>query len=117
MAPDSSNSPVSPPSRAPIRAIAGLLLNVIVLPGLGTLVSGDPKFRRTGWIQMGLSIIVVPFIAIAATLAWAPPGLDPAELRGILSKVMIVLGVWSALISVWILFRTWKADRDPAPKT
>jgi hypothetical protein len=63
-----------PPTRAraagheaaaePGRAIAGLVLNVVVWPGLGSLVAG----RREGWVQGFLSLVgllLIPTVIFA----------------------------------------------------
>ena len=42
-------------------AIAALLLNILILPGIGTLVGGRTK---TGVIQLVISIISLPLILV-----------------------------------------------------
>lgn len=41
-------------------AIVGLILNIIILPGLGTLIGGGAKRKKEGWWQ--LIVTVVAFI-------------------------------------------------------
>ena len=64
-------------------AIAGLILNIIVLPGLGTIVAGKTK---TGVIQLVLFIIGIPLALI---------------LIGI--PLMIAMWIWALVSSIQII--------------
>jgi len=43
-------------------AIVGLILNIVILPGLGTLIGGGEKYRTSGIWQLVLTIIGIPLI-------------------------------------------------------
>lgn len=101
----------TPPSTAPARAIAGLLVNLIVLPGLGTLISGDRAYRKIGWLQLALGALLVPSIALLTNTGWSPAGMSSGAVREVLGQFMIALAVWSGLTSALIIWRAWKADR------
>jgi TM2 domain-containing membrane protein YozV len=51
-------------------AIVGLILNILILPGLGTIVAGDTK---TGVIQLVLFLVSIPlmFVLIGIPMAFA----------------------------------------------
>lgn len=87
-------------SPQPSRAVAGLLINLIVMPGLGTLVSGDLKRRKIGWVQLGLAIILVPALALVTTTT-----------RTVLANSMMVLAFWSVLTSALTLWDAYQGDR------
>jgi hypothetical protein len=97
----------SPVSVAPARAIAGLLVNIIVLPGLGTLISGDLKRRRMGLIQLSLMMLIG--LAMLTSPAWAPT--DPEAVRGKLVYGVYALAIWATLTSVLIIREAWTNDR------
>lgn len=56
-------------------AIAGLLLNILVLPGLGSMIAG--KKQEGTWqlvlflVGLPLTIVIVGFALIAAAWIWA----------------------------------------------
>ena len=45
-------------------AIVGLILNIVILPGLGTLIGGGKSRQTTGIIQLVLSIISIPLMFV-----------------------------------------------------
>jgi hypothetical protein len=45
-------------------AIVGLVLNIIILPGLGTVIGGGEERRKTGIIQLVLAIISYPLMFV-----------------------------------------------------
>jgi len=61
-------------------AIAGLIINILILPGLGTVIGGDVKI---GIIQMIISIAAIPLIFII--IGW---------------PIMLAVKVWSIVSSV-----------------
>ncbi|MGK5083837.1 hypothetical protein WDW37_11090 [Bdellovibrionota bacterium FG-1] len=95
----------------PVRVIAGLLVNLIVLPGLGTLVGGDLQRRRVGWLQLGLCVILAPTVALITARGWAPFGVSTESVRTGMASMMMVLALWSASTSVFGIWDAWKADR------
>ena len=67
--------PTKPASGRQTRAVIGIVLNLIIMPGLGTIVGGD---TRTGLWQIFLVIVgavtaawLVGFILIFAAWVWA----------------------------------------------
>src|SRR3989344_3690961 len=62
----------SKPSSQRGLAIAGLIINILILPGLGTVIGGN---MRTGLIQLIVAIVSIP-------LMW------------IIIGIPIFLGVW-----------------------
>jgi len=56
----------------------GLILNILILPGLGTLIGGGQKYRTAGIWQLVVAIISIPlmfilvgFFTYAAMWIWA----------------------------------------------
>lgn len=66
---------------SPARAYAGLFLNILVLPGLGSLVAGE----RVGWSQASLALLAVVLLAAS---------------RGVVSPASI--GVLCVLLAIWV---------------
>ena len=58
-------TPSSSKKRSQGAAIAGLLLNVLVLPGVGTIVGGD---TRKGILQLVLFLVGIPLILVVVGL-------------------------------------------------
>ena len=74
-----------------VRATIGLFLNLLVLPGLGSIVSGE----RVGWIQTSLALLL-----ITLHLGTAGPG-QPGVL--VLAVPFAALWAWALLTSVRVL--------------
>ena len=53
--------------------IVGLILNILILPGLGTIIGGGEKRRNRGIIQLVLFLIGIPlaFVIIGGFLMFA----------------------------------------------
>ena len=102
---------IATPSTNPARAIAGLFVNLVVLPGLGTLISGNPKFRRLGWFQLSIGLVLVPSIAVLTQTGWTPGGMNSGMIREALGQFMIALAAWSGITSIMIIWQAWKQDR------
>ena len=77
------------PSRA--RAYAGLFLNILVLPGVGSLVAGE----RVGWIQVSLALLAVVLLA-GSSLSGG--GVGPAALG--VAAMLVAVWVWGIVTSV-----------------
>lgn len=45
-------------------AIVGLILNIAVFPGLGTVIGGGEKYKTTGILQLAISIVSIPLMFI-----------------------------------------------------
>ena len=53
-------------------AIVGLVLNVIILPGLGTLIGGGSKYRTQGIWQLIVAIVSIPLmLLVIGFFSWA----------------------------------------------
>jgi hypothetical protein len=79
------------------RAFVCLLLNVIVLPGLGTLLSGDDSRRGTGWLQLGLGLLLLP-LTVASVLGNSGffSFLNNDTARAWLANFVLILALWGA---------------------
>jgi hypothetical protein len=44
--------------------IVGLILNILILPGLGTIIGGGAKHRNTGITQLVLALVSLPLMLI-----------------------------------------------------
>ena len=50
------------------QGIAALLLNIFILPGLGTVIWGE---KKTGWFQLVLALVSIPLMLIlVGFLTW-----------------------------------------------
>jgi hypothetical protein len=96
---------------SPARAVICLLLNVVVFPGLGTLLSGDRDWRRTGFLQLGFGAGLVPTTVLIGTGAITLQGSDPNVVQAWLSNFMMVLILWNVISSVQIIRGAWKKAR------
>jgi TM2 domain-containing membrane protein YozV len=45
-------------------AIVGLILNILILPGLGTLIGGGPSLKKTGIIQLVVALVSIPLMLV-----------------------------------------------------
>lgn len=68
--------------------IATILLNVLILPGLGTLIASieDKKYQKTGILQLVLFLIGIP-------LAFVIIGIP----------LMIAMWIWALVTSIEVL--------------
>ena len=78
-------------------AIAGLILNILVLPGLGTLIGGETK---KGVWQMVLALTIIPIILLALlSLSLGSVGAFAVVLVvGIILWIPLVIAMW-----IWAL--------------
>jgi hypothetical protein len=95
----------------PARAVVCLLLNLIVFPGLGTLISGDRTRRRTGFLQLGFGAGLIPFMILVGIGAMKVGGTDPEVAKAWLSNFMMVLVVWNVVTGAQIFRDSWKRAR------
>jgi len=70
--------------------IVGLILNIIILPGLGTLVSGRKEYRTAGVWQLVMSVVgyVLIFTLIGAIIGG--PLLLAAWIWGLIIGIKLV---------------------------
>jgi hypothetical protein len=85
------------------RAVVCLLLNVIVFPGLGTLLSGEPQRRKTGFVQLGLGALLIPFMVLAGIGTLSIAGMDPDMVKAWIANFMLILVGWNLLTGVRII--------------
>ena len=52
------------PAKDKTMAIVGLVLNILIIPGLGTLIAGGPELKKTGIWQLVLAIVSVPLMFV-----------------------------------------------------
>lgn len=105
-----------PPTRT--RAIVSLLLNVIVFPGLGTLTSGDRKRKRTGVLQLGLGIMLIPLLVLTSLGGVLLGGFSPDTVKAWIGNFMMLLVVWNIVTGVQMFRDAWKRAKNPAaPRT
>ena len=68
VAPITEPTPVATVAAAPTKdntlAIVGLVLNILIIPGLGTLISGGPELKKSGIWQLVLAIVSVPLMFV-----------------------------------------------------
>jgi hypothetical protein len=102
-APPEVNPAKTLPAPSVSRAFVCLLLNVIVLPGLGTLMSGEPQRRRTGFFQLGMGLLLIPLMVIIGVSSAYFAGMSPDTIRSWLSNITLVLMLWSVLTGVSII--------------
>ena len=95
----------------PARAVVCLLLNVIVFPGLGTLLSGDRSRRGIGMIQFGFGAGLIPVMVLMGMGMIHFSGADPAVVQAWLSNGMLVLLLWTVITSVLIFRDAWKVAK------
>jgi hypothetical protein len=107
--PSVDSSPRLAAARERDRAWTGLVVNALVLPGLGSLACG----RRVGWLQMllslaGVAATLVWFVwfvaAVAVRLEW-PSGGGPYLSTGVCGLAVAVFA-W-----LWSLFTSYSALR------
>ena len=85
------------------RAIVCLILNIIVLPGLGTIASGDPKRRPTGWIQLAISLTLLPLTVASVLGSGTFSFLNNDTARAWLANFMLILALWGAGTGIGII--------------
>jgi hypothetical protein len=95
----------------PARAMVCLFLNVIVFPGLGTLLSGDRSRRKTGFLQLGFGAGLVPVMILIGIGSLTFQGSDPETVKAWLSNFMLILVVWNIVTGVQIFRDSWKKAR------
>lgn len=114
------NAPASSVGPTPARAVVCLLLNLIVFPGLGTILSGDRTRRRTGFLQLGFGAGLIPFMILVGVGSMQLGGTDPEVAKAWLSNFMLLLVVWNVITGVQIFresrqrARVLKAAAEPA---
>lgn len=101
----------STPQDKPItrgRAAICLFLNVIVFPGLGTLISGDPTLKRTGMIQFGMGALLTPLLLLFGAGGLVLGGVDPEVVKAWLLNFVLILMIWNVVTGVRIFRKAWK---------
>jgi uncharacterized membrane protein YfcA len=98
-----------PPTRA--RAIVCLLLNIIVFPGLGTLTSGDRTRKRTGVIQLGLGIFLIPMLVLTVLGTAIFHGVDQSTMMAWIGNFILLLVLWTVVTSVQIFREAWRKTK------
>lgn len=93
------------------RAVVSLILNIIVLPGLGTIASGDAKRRPTGWIQLGISLILLPLTVASVLGSGTFSFLNNDLARAWLANFMMILALWGAGTGISIIREAKAAKR------
>lgn len=110
----------STPQEKPItrtRAALCLFLNVVVFPGLGTLISGDPSFKRTGMIQFGLGALLTPLLLLFGAGGLMLGGADPEVVKAWLLNFILILVIWNVVTGLKIFRKAWKqAKFHESPK-
>jgi hypothetical protein len=90
-------SKTKPPTTG--RAAICLLLNVLILPGTGTLASGKTEYKRTGRLQLALSLTLVPLVVASAL---GVPALSSEWAHAWIANFMMISLVWSVWSAVKI---------------
>jgi hypothetical protein len=108
---EGASAAINPTAPTPARAVVCLFLNVIVFPGLGTLLSGDRTRKRTGFVQLGFGAALVPVMIFVGIGMMSFQGVDPEVVKAWLSNFMMILVLWNLVTGVQIFRDAWKKAR------
>jgi hypothetical protein len=106
------SEPQQYPSRG--RAFVCLLLNLIVYPGLGTLVSGDTSRRRTGLVQSVLGGLLLA-VLVALTVGGAVYTGDLETAKAWLGNILLLLVLWNVITGIQIFREAWRRAKSAPP--
>ncbi len=94
------------------KALFCAFLNVVVLPGMGTLATKEQKRRKTGWAQLGMGIVLIPVMVAFSMGITVIGGVDPQDALKWTGNLMLLLVLWNLGSSIGIVRDAWQRRRS-----